>query len=63
MATLMSISACVLQKELILILLEVHIHVHGYVVVEFWFWFNLDFAVFFSMLIYDNKYQTMENPN
>ena len=35
----------------------------GYVVVQFGFWFNLDFPLFFSMLIYDNEYQTKENPN
>ena len=34
-----------------------------YVVVHFCFWFNLDFPLFFSMLIYDNEYQTKENPN
>ena len=34
-----------------------------YVVVQFGFWFNLDFPLFFSMLIYDNEYQTKENPN
>ena len=28
-----------------------------------WFWFNLNFPLFFSMLIYDNEYQTKENPN
>ena len=33
-----------------------------YDVVQFGFWFNLDFPMFFSMLIYDNEYQTMENP-
>ena len=33
------------------------------VVVQFCFWFNLDFLLFFSMLIYDNEYQTKENPN
>ena len=33
------------------------------VVVQFGFWFNLDFPLFFSMLIYDNEYQLMENPN
>ena len=33
------------------------------VVVQFCFWFNLDFPLFFSMLIYDNEYQTKENPN
>ena len=26
-------------------------------VVQFGFWFNLDFPLFFSMLIYDNEYQ------
>ena len=35
----------------------------AYVVVQFCFWFNLDFPLFFSMLIYDNEYQTKENPN
>ena len=35
----------------------------GYVVVQFGFWFNLDFSLFFSMLIYDNEYQTKGNPN
>ena len=34
-----------------------------YVVVQFCFWFNLDFPLLFSMLIYDNEYQTKENPN
>ena len=34
-----------------------------FVVVQFCFWFNLDFPLFFSMLIYDNEYQTKENPN
>ena len=34
-----------------------------YVVVQFCFWFKLDFPLFFSMLIYDNEYQTKENPN
>ena len=34
-----------------------------YVVVQFGFWFNLDFPLFFSMLMYDNEYQTKENPN
>ena len=34
-----------------------------YVVVKFCFWFNLDFPLFFSMPIYDNEYQTKENPN
>ena len=34
-----------------------------YVVVQFGFWFNLDFPLFFSMLIYDNEYQTKENQN
>ena len=29
------------------------------VVVQFCFWFNLDFPLFFSMLIYDNEYQTV----
>ena len=33
------------------------------VVVRFGFWFNLDFPLFFSMLIYDYEYQTKENPN
>ena len=33
------------------------------VVVQFCFRFNLDFPLFFSMLIYDNEYQTKENPN
>ena len=33
------------------------------VVVQFGFWFNFDFPLFFSMLIYDNEYQTMENQN
>ena len=33
------------------------------VVVQFCFWFNLDFPLFFSMLLYDNEYQTKENPN
>ena len=37
--------------------------VFGYVVVQFGFWFNLDFPLFFSMLINDDEYQTMENPN
>ena len=36
---------------------------HIYVVVQFCFWFNVDFPLFFSMLIYDNEYQTKENPN
>ena len=31
--------------------------VHVAVVVQFCFWFNLDFSLFFSMLIYDNEYQ------
>ena len=39
------------------------INVIIYVVVQFGFWFNLDFPLFFSMLIYDNEYQTNENPN
>ena len=34
-----------------------------YVVVQFGFWFNFDFPLFFSMLIYDNEYQTKENQN
>ena len=34
-----------------------------YVVVQFDFWFNLDFPLFFAMLIYDNEYKTKENPN
>ena len=29
-----------------------------YVVVQFYPWFNFDFPLFFSMLIYDNEYQT-----
>ena len=33
------------------------------VVVQFGFWFNFDFPLFFSMLIYDNEYQTKENQN
>ena len=37
--------------------------VHTYAVVQFGFWFNLDFPLFFFMLIYDNEYQTKENPN
>ena len=37
--------------------------INVYVVVQFGFWFNLDFTLFFSMLIYDNEYQTKENPN
>ena len=32
-------------------------------VVQFYPWFNFDFPLFFSMLIYDNKYQTRENQN
>ena len=34
-----------------------------YVVVQFDFWFNFDFTLFFSMLMYDNEYQTKENQN
>ena len=34
----------------------------GTIVVQFCFWFNLDFPLFISMLIYDNEYQTKENP-
>ena len=34
-----------------------------YVVVQFDSWFNLDFSLFFAMLIYDNEYKTKENPN
>ena len=34
-----------------------------YVVVQFYPWFNFDFPLFFSMLIYDNEYQTKENQN
>ena len=39
------------------------LHFIIYVVVQFGFWFNLDFPLFFSMLIYDNEYQTKENQN
>ena len=42
--------------------LEVNLF-YVYVVVQFYFWFNLDFPLFFSMLIFDNEYQTKENPN
>ena len=47
---------------------ELHMLTHNFnyivfVVVQFGFWFNLDFPLFFSMLIYDNEYQTNENPN
>ena len=31
------------------------------VVVQFYPWFNLDFSLFFSMLIYDNEYKTKDN--
>ena len=34
-----------------------------YVAVQFYPWFNFDFRLFFSMLIYDNEYQTKENQN
>ena len=34
-----------------------------YVVVQFGYWFNFDFPLSFSMLIYDNEYQTKENQN
>ena len=33
------------------------------VVVQVCFLVNVDFPLFFSMLIYDNEYQTKENPN
>ena len=33
------------------------------VVVQFCFWFNLDFPLFFSFPVYDNEYQTKENPS
>ena len=35
----------------------------GDVVVQFYPWFNFDFPLFFSMLIYDNEYQTKKNQN
>ena len=35
----------------------------AYVVVQFYPWFNFYFILFFSMLIYDNEYQTKENQN
>ena len=41
-----------------------NIYIYIYIfVVQFCFWFNLDFPLFFPMLIYDNEYQTKENPN
>ena len=36
---------------------------NAYVVVQFYPGFNFDFPLFFSMLIYDNEYQTKENQN
>ena len=41
--------------------LQTMYYVH--VVVQFCFWFNFYFPLFFSMLIYDNEYQTKENQN
>ena len=35
--------------------------VYMYVVVQFYPWFNFDFPLFFSILIYENKYYTKEN--
>ena len=32
--------------------------IYMYVVVQFYPWFNFDFPLFFSMLIYDNEYET-----
>ena len=51
------------MKVMIHINSTVFAHLPVYVVVQFGFWFNLDFPLFFSMLIYDNEYQTKENPN
>ena len=30
---------------------------------QFYSWFNFDFLLFFSILIYDNEYQTKKNQN
>ena len=49
--------------QLVLHFLGQPIKKDGYVVVQFDFWFNLDFPLFFAMLIYDNEYKTKENPN
>ena len=32
-------------------------------IAQFYPWFNFDFPLLFSMLIYDNEYQTKENQN
>ena len=40
-----------------------HEMMNVYVVVQFYPWFNFDFPLFFSMLIYNNEYQTKENQN
>ena len=34
-----------------------------YVVVQIYPWFNFDFFLFFSMLIWDNEYETKEHEN
>ena len=36
-------------------------HIHA--VFQFYPWFNFDFSFFFSVVIYDNEYQTKENQN
>ena len=38
-------------------------HMMLYMLYQFYPWFNFDFPLFFSMLIYDNEYQTKENQN
>ena len=48
------------KVHLFICLFNTPIYCYVYVVVKFYFWFNFfDFLLFFSMLLYDNEYQTL----